>query len=137
MIKLTNKELYEWRQRGATYQEMADAEGISRQAVHQKVKAHERKLMGKRGRINGFNINKIVYKGIYEYFRDNVDETVYGFTQKVFGHSQQKIQCVKRFLLGESESLFKVHHVPNMMEATGKSFDELFELREMYSNETL
>lgn len=136
MIKLTNKELYEWRQRGATYQEMADAEGTTRQDVFQKVKAYERKLMGKRGRINGFNINKIVYKGIYEYFRDHIDETVCSFSNKVFGYAE-KVQCVKRFLLGESESLFKVHQIKKMMEVTGKSFDELFELREMYRNETL
>ena len=45
MIRLTNKELYEWRQRGATYQEMAEAEGTSKQTVYMRVKAYEKKLM--------------------------------------------------------------------------------------------
>lgn len=132
MIKLTNKELYEWRQQGATYQEMADAEGISKQAIYEKVKAYEKYLMGKRGRINGFDYNNIVYKGIYEHFRDHVDESVSNFAEKVFGFSASgKTQKVKGFLLGESESLFKVRHIKNMIAITGKSFDELFELRKV------
>ena len=125
---LTNKELYEWRQRGATYQEMADAEGISRQAVFLRVKRHESKLMGKRGR--GLDINNIVYKGLYEYFRDHIDESLCSFTKKVFGYDSLKVDIVRRFLLGESESQFKIRHIKRMMGVTGKSFDELFELRE-------
>lgn len=124
---LTQKELYEWRQRGATYQEMADVEGVSRQDIYMKVKSYEAKLKGKRGR--EFDINKIVYKGIYEYFRDNMEVTPYSFTTDVFGYASKKTQCVKSFLLGEHETLFKIRQIKRLMGITGKTFEELFERR--------
>lgn len=127
MIRLTNKELYEWRQRGATYQEMADAEGTSKQTVYMRVKAYEKKLMGKRG--NTIHLNKIVYKGFYEHFKDHINETISSFAVKVFGCHAKNTQTLRVFLFGECESSFKIHQIKRMMEVTGKSFDELFELR--------
>lgn len=124
---LTQKELYEWRQRGATYQEMADAEGVSRQAIYMKVKSYEAKLNGKRGR--GFDINDIVYKGLYEFFKADTTMHIYKFTEAVFGGCGHNIEKVKRFLLGEAETLFKIKHIKIMLELTGKTFEELFERR--------
>lgn len=129
MIKLTNKELYEWRQRGATYQEMADAEGISRQAVFLKVKAYEKKLKGKRGR--GFDVNDIVYKGLYEYFKANPTMNISKLAEAVFGSVGSNMDRMRRFLLGNAETLFKIKNIKKMMEITGKSFNELFELRKV------
>ena len=124
---MTARELYEWRQKGATYQEMADVEGISRQAVYLKVKSYEKKLEGNRGR--RFDINKIVYKGIYEFFKTDTTMNIYKFAEAVFGGSGPEIAKVKRFLLGEAETLFKIKHIKRMLELTEMPFEELFERR--------
>jgi hypothetical protein len=78
-----------------------------------------------------------VFKGFYEYFRGHTDESLFSFSMKVFGYGSKKVDVMRRFLLGRNESAFKVRQIKKMMEVTGKSFNELFEVREMYSNETL
>ena len=124
---MTSKELYEWRQQGATYQEIADAEGISKQAVYLKVKSYEKKLEGNRGR--RFDINKIVYKGFYEYFVENPDVRISTLTDEIFGVGGNNVAKTRQFLYGEHETLLKIRTIKTMMEITGKSFEELFERR--------
>ena len=128
MTKLAeSRVMYQMRMEGMSYQEIANHYGVSRQDAYTRVKGYESKLCGNRGW--GFSINKIVYKGIYEYFRDNLDVSVSKFTNMILGYIPTD-KHIGDFLMGKSETTFKIKHIKRMCELTGKTFEELFELRE-------
>lgn len=113
---------------GYTYQEIADELGVSRQCVHEKLKNYDKKLLGMRGK--GFDINTIIYKGFYEHFRDDDYESLTSFAHKVLGTHNHPLGKLRNFLTGEhKDTRFSVPQIKKMMEVTGKSFEELFELR--------
>jgi hypothetical protein len=117
---------------GRTLQEIADHEGISKQAVYEKLETYKRKMAGARG--HGFNINTIVYNGIYEHFAKNQHETVSSFAEKVYGTARGGHSAtVRSFNQGERQSRFTIDQIKKICDIVGKSFEETFELREVTS----
>ena len=88
------QEMIEMRKNGATYQEIADMCGTSRQNIHEAVKRYEKKIVqGRRGR--KFSYKKIKYKGIYEYFKNNEDMCISDFAQMIYCNSHCNNQYKK------------------------------------------
>lgn len=80
-------------------------------------------------------LEKIKYKGIYEYFKKNPFETVTGFAKKLWrkegqhGGLASHINTLRTFFLGEVESRFTIPQIKRMCEIVGKPFEEVFEER--------
>lgn len=121
-------EILELRKNGATYQEIADATGYTKQWINMVILKLAPELKGTRG--NGFDIETIVYKGIYEHFRSDLYESITSFTKKVLGHTSNKSTSTMRdFIIGEHNSRFSITQIKKMCDITGKTFEELFERR--------
>ena len=127
---MTNAEMFEMRKGGATYQEIADLCGISKQSVYSRLHYYVRKVNGIRGR--GFDINKILYQGLYDWFNENMGESISSLCEKVFGSGNGKnyYDKFRFFIIGKHDSSFKVGHLKKLCEVTGKSFEELFKRRD-------
>lgn len=127
-MKERKDEILEMRKNGATFQEIADSFGVSKQRVNE---VFHKQTHGrwKRMRGHGFDIETIVYKGLYEHFKNNVFESVTSFSKKVYGHSNT-IPLLRKFIKGELDSHFSITQIKKMCEITGKSFEELFEKRD-------
>lgn len=133
-MKLTVRQMYEMRMNGATYQEIADACGLTKQRVNYLLIHYKDALKGMRGK--GFNIERIIYKGIYEHFRDNLYESITSFSNKVYGYVGNEPSSIRRFITGkEKRTRFTIQQIKNMCKATGKTFEELFERRDSYVKE--
>lgn len=121
-------EILELRKNGATYQEIADATGCTRQWINKVILRLAPELKGTRG--NGFDIETIVYKGIYEHFKSDLHESITSFTKKVLGHtSEGSITKMREFIIGEHNSRFSIPQIKKMCDITGTTFEELFERR--------
>lgn len=121
------EEIRQMRMNGATFQEIADALGVSKQCVNELFNKQYRKLKGMRG--YGFKVDSIVYKGIYEHFMNNPFETVSSFTEKIYGYVGNKPQTIRDFITGKNETWLTIPRIQKMCEITGKTFEELFERR--------
>lgn len=130
---MTAKQRAEMRSNGATYQQIADVCGISKQAAHQSVTLYEQKIK-KKTRGKGFSLEKIKYKGIYEHFVANESETLSSF---VFGVYGDRVHATKmgQFLRGEHDSYFKIAHIKKMCDICGKTFEETFAVRDIPQKE--
>ena len=127
---MTNAEMFEMRKSGATYQEIADLCGTSKQAVYSRLRYYVRKVNGIRGK--GFDINQILYQGLYDWFNENMGESVSSLCEQVFdGNSGNYTHKFRYFIIGKHDSSFKVGHLKKLCEVTGKSFEELFERRDV------
>ena len=121
--------MFEMRKSGATYQEIADKCGTSKQAVYSRLRYYVRKVNGIRGK--GFDINQIPYQGLYDWFNENMGESVSSLCEQVFGtNNKNHLYKFKYFMLGKHDSQFKVAHIKRLCEVTGKSFEELFKRRD-------
>lgn len=122
------KKRAEMRLNGATYQQIADADGISKQAAHQSVTRYDKRIR-KAIRGKGFPLEAIKYKGIYEHFLANEAETLTSFTMAVYGDT---IHCAKMsmFLKGEHDTHFKIAQIKKMCKRCGKPFEEVFAVRD-------
>ena len=122
------KEMVKMRIDGATFQEIADACGVTKQAVQQKVSAYYNgQLKSKRGR--KLNIQKIKYKGIYEYFVENPTETLTSFVNKVFGENgrcNSNVNKMSDFLYRKRESRFSIAQIKRICEIVGQPFEKTF-----------
>ena len=121
---MTNAEMMKMRIDGATYQEIADACGISRQDAHQIIQNYYKKIVGGH-RGSKLNCNDIVYKGIYEYFVDNPYESISSFGKKIYG-DPTRTSKVSQFIKGKSETHFTIQQINKICEIVGKSFEETF-----------
>ncbi len=129
---MKNAEMYEMYKNGSTYQEIGDALGISRQAVHQRMIYYKRKVMGIRG--HGFNINDIVYQGIYDWFNEHYDESIYSLLVKVYGRNSSSAGSYvkfREFIIGEHDTHFKIKTIKRLCEVIGKPFEEVFKRRDV------
>lgn len=128
-MRISYEQMAQMRKEGVTLSEIGKTLGVSKQRVFQMLLAYDNSLKGVRGR--GFCVNTIVFKGIYEHFENNIRESISTFTQKVYGHlSNNNTHTMKTFITGKSDSKFTIKQIKNMCEATGKTFEELFVLRE-------
>lgn len=126
---MTNEEIYEKRMSGATFQEIANACGVSRQAIHDRLKLYEQKVKGRRG--HGFYIKAIKFEGIYQYFKENIGETVSSFcTRTGTGNKGGRVATMKNFLTGKTDSRFSIPQIKKMCEVCGKPFEEVFKERD-------
>jgi predicted DNA-binding protein YlxM (UPF0122 family) len=129
---MTNKEMLQMRLDGATYQEIADICGISRQAVHEALKFYVKKIT-EESRGQKFSLKTIKYQGIYDYFKKNENETVASFANKVYGRKSGSCQGagkLRNFIKGDSDSYFNITQIKKMCEIIGKPFEEVFKERE-------
>lgn len=92
-------EMLEMRNKGMTYQEIADEFGVSKQWVNYILTHCYEGYKGQRGK--GFDIEKIVYKGIYEHFKKNLFESVTSFTEKVLGNSATYVAKMRNLITGQ------------------------------------
>ena len=129
---MTNKEMLQMRLDGATYQEIADKCGITRQAVHDAIKHYTEKITsGRRG--HRFSYKQIKFVGIYEYFKNNENMSVSTFAKMVYGtgtRNSGRIATLRSFITGERNSHFPIPQIKRMCEIVGKSFEETFKERE-------
>ena len=127
-ISKNAKAMYEMRQQGLTLEKIGNRYGVTRQAVHQTLRSYQRKVAGFRGKF--FHVNEIVYQGIYDYFSDNIEESVSSFMAKLYGYDGGHTENFKRWLRGEQRSYFSVEEIQKMCEVVGKPFEETFKKRE-------
>lgn len=130
---MTAKEMFDMRQRGATYQQIADAAGVTRQWAHEAVTAHVKRILSsKRGK--GFHLDDIVYKGVYDHFKENKNERLVSFCKKVCGstHTGGKTQILRKFLIGETDTKFTIDQIKSICDVIGKPFEEVFKERGNY-----
>lgn len=116
------------REHGHTYQEIGEKYGVSRQCVHRKMKDYERALKGIRGQ--KFDINRIVFKGMYDYFADHYAETMNSFSHKIYGYEDgPNLIKLRNFITGKQNTRFSIGQIKLMCAITGKTFEELFKER--------
>lgn len=125
MAKLTGKEMYEMHfNDGLSFTDIADKCGISKQAVQQDVKRYALYISGKRGR--RFNINTIVYQGIYDYFLDHPQETLLSLTKKLKINDQNGFVNFRRFITGQNDVKVKISLIKKVCDVICKPFEEVF-----------
>lgn len=119
-------EMLEMHKSGMTYQQIADEFKVSKQWVNKILTTYYHGLKGQRGK--GFDIEKIAYKGIYEHFKNNIFESISSFTKKVYGKPEPVVK-MRLFIMGDTQTQFKLPQIQKICEITGTSFEECFERR--------
>lgn len=126
---MTNKEMLEMRINGATFQEIADACGVSKQDAHERITRYFKKVVNsKRGQ--NFSCDEIIYEGIYEHFMRDENESVTSFAAKVFEDNGTRSSTMKNFITGKNNSHFTVAQIKKICAVVGKPFEEVFKERE-------
>jgi predicted DNA-binding protein YlxM (UPF0122 family) len=129
---MTTKEMVILHSEGMSFQKIADICGVSKQAVHQRVSTYCEDKICKRGR--QFNVSKIKYKGLYEHFVNNPNETVTSLTIKIYGHRGKHVAVIRTLLLGTNSTL-PLNAFKKICEIVGKPFEEVFEERDVEKGE--
>ena len=118
---MTAQEMLEMRISGATYQQIADACGCSKQNAQDVLSRYIKKL--KSGyRSHGFYVFDIKFEGIRKHFEDNPNETITSFSKKVGVIPQ----TMRNFLVGATDSHFSIPQIKRICEIVGKPFEEVF-----------
>lgn len=118
---MTTTEMMVMRVNGATYQEIADACGLSKQDVHKRIVRYTKRLTsGVRG--HGFCLLDIKYKSIAEHFDGHARESISSFANAV----GVPAGVMKNFLTGKADSHFTISKIRRMCEIVGKPFEEVF-----------
>ena len=129
---MTAKEMFQLREEGKTYQEIADEIGKTRQWVHQAITNYtKRVLTSYRGK--GFYLENIKYQGIFEHFLENEGETISSFTSKVYDTKYpSRTSTIRGFITGKQDSYFTIEQIKRICDVVGKPFEEVFKEREDY-----
>lgn len=118
------EEIIKLRENGLSYDEIGQKYGVSRQRIYQIVKV----AGADRIRKNNTNIERIVYKGVYEFMKDNSNVS-YASLSRAIGISNSSV--FQRFLQSTSDNgRPTIRQIKKLIEITGKSFEELFERRD-------
>lgn len=120
-------EIIEKRKNGATYQEIADAVGISKQRVHRIMLKNSPEMKGMRR--NHFDIERIIYKGIYDYFKSHPYESLSSFVVRIYGYTGNYISTIRDFITGVCTSRLSVERIRKICEIVGMPFEKVFERR--------
>lgn len=119
------EKMIEMRKAGKTYREIADVFGISRQAVHCCIKeAKERHLR------HDQECEKIVFQGIYDFFKADPKMNYTKFTILIYGHKEKRVADIRNFITGAHESRFPLIIHQRICEICGTSFEDTFKRRE-------
>ena len=122
---LKTQKMIEMRNEGHTYQEIADVFGISKQAVHSYIKkAKERHLRHDK------ECEKIVFQGIYDFFKAEPKMNYTKFTILIYGYKGKKVADIRNFITGVHESKFPLIIHQRICEICGTSFEDTFKRRE-------
>lgn len=127
-MKPAYDEMVEMRESGMTYQQIADEFRVSRQWVNYILTHYYKGLKGQRGK--GFDIEKIVYKGIYEHFKNNLFETQSSFAKKVYGGKVGELSYIRALITGKNCRV-SITRIQKICEITGTTFEECFERRDL------
>ncbi len=124
-VSLKTQKMIEMRNEGHTYQEIADVFGISKQAVHSYIKkAKERHLRHDK------ECEKIVFQGIYDFFKAEPKMNYTKFTILIYGYKGKKVADIRNFITGVHESKFPLIIHQRICEICGKPFEQTFKRRE-------
>lgn len=115
---MTNREMLELKLRGRTYQEIGDMCGLTRQAIHLRIKNMLKSKIG-----------EVVYVGIYDYMI-SAGETTFGGFSKLVNQKEKIISStmLTRFLKGETGKV-PIKVIARICEIVGKPFEEVFALQ--------
>lgn len=115
---MTSCEMLEERLNGKTYREIGEMCGISRQAVQIRIKSL----------LNGRDYNKIVYRGVQEYFVSKRGMNWRKMTDEI-NRDECLISCatLAKFLRGESARI-SIKAIVRICEIVGKPFEQTFAL---------
>ena len=120
------------RYEGKALAEIAEYFGVSRQAVSAVLKNRVR--VRKR---DAKLFEQIPYKGIYEFVQSDEKITVPRFAAMIgMSVCRASTEKARRFLRGESVALFKYNY-DALIEKTGMTYEQLFELREGFKKEVV
>lgn len=117
------------REQGKSLQEIADICNVSKQAVDQGLSKFE-EAFGNRVRKGNVEIEKIVYKGLYDFFVDNPNMTFSKLTRLMYGYSDANMKNKTIRLLHGKNVKISIKAINKLIEITEKSYEVLFELRE-------
>lgn len=121
-------QMIEMRKQGKSYIEIGEKFGISRQRVHQ--------LLGGRVRKDSVNIEKIKYVGIYELFQNDPSMTYARLTRIMCNTSDETIkERIRRVVQRSEQCTLTINEINNLIAYTGKTFEELFEVRRVTTDE--
>ena len=113
-------EVIRMRNEGATYEEIGEHFGVSRQRIHAALGPFKK---------NAQLSTKIKYKGLKRWFNET-DTSFSQFARLVGTRSTTaSIRKMQNWLSegGERESSFTIGQIKKMLEVTGMTFEELFE----------
>ena len=119
------------RENGCTLQEIADKFGISKQRVA---------VIIKDVRYSNADIEKIVFKGVYELFVNDKTMTFIKFARFAINEKGAASTCratvekFKRFVKG-ADAHVTLTQINNILKLCGKPFEEVFALRDMGDKE--
>lgn len=117
------------RRDGATYQEIGDVFGVSRERVRQVLKNQVRL------RKSSTDMEKIVYEGVYNWLMENPRMTFPAFAQLMLGYGgQNATNLVRNFLHGKNCRINKQSY-DRLIAKTGMTYEELFKLRDGFKEE--
>lgn len=117
------------RRDGKTYQEIADCFGVSPQAVSDSLKKH----VHARKDLNA--IEKIPYKGLYEFMLSHPRVSITHLSAKMFQYpNHASSEKVRRLIQGGYAQLPKSAY-DRLIKYTGMTYEQLFELRAGFEEE--
>ena len=129
MCALTKYEMIQLREEGKTLDEIAQLAGITRQRVGQ----YMDKFNVRKGSVN---IEKIRYKGIYEFMKENPGVSYAQLARAIYGGATTNAKCndlIRKFAGERSDCIhFTVAQLKRLIKYTHKSFEELFTLRDSW-----
>lgn len=115
-------EAIKMRNEGATYEEIGQHFGVSRQRIHTLLGGGDFKK-------NAQQYTKIKYKGLKKWFRET-NTTFSGFARLIGAkNTTAYIRKIQNWLTegGERDRTFTIDQIKKMLEVTGMTFEELFE----------
>ena len=129
--KLTKMEIIRLREEGLTYDQIAEAAGVSRQRVQQVVNVY-------RPRKKSVDIEKIRFKGFYEFMRDNPTVSYAMLAKAMYNKpitnalSNTLLMTLTDGSTSGDKIRLTVGQVRRLTAFTGKTFEELFTLRDRW-----
>ena len=113
-------EAIKMRDSGATYEEIGEHFGVSRQRIHAALGPFKK---------NAQLYTKIKYKGLREWFKET-DTSFSGFAKLIGMRADSAyVKKIQNWLTdgGDNQRTFSIDQIKRMLEVTGMTFEELFE----------